>query len=103
MIFNDKRGNSPFIQSRLRHDLTAQVLPWTFFLLHPVGSRWRRHSIGPPASGRSWTSVSGRKRSFDACTRVVRHSALHRETTIRTKREGHGDLAGRRIPGKLGS
>ena len=41
----------------------------------------------------------GRKRSFDACARVVRHSALHGETTIRTKREGHRGLAGRRIVG----
>ena len=43
----------------------------------------------------------GRKRSFDACARVVRHSASHGEPTIRTKREGYGDLAGRRIAGGL--
>ncbi len=28
--------------------------------LHPVGSRWRRHSIGPPDSRRSCTSAKGR-------------------------------------------
>jgi hypothetical protein len=39
-------------------------------------------------------STIKRNRSFDVYTRVVRHNALHRETTIRTKREGHGDLAG---------
>ena len=28
--------------------------------LHPVGSRWCRHSIEPPDSRRSWTSAKGR-------------------------------------------
>jgi hypothetical protein len=67
--------------------------------LHPVGSRWCRHSSEPPDSRRSCTSAKGRKRSFDACARVVRHNASHRETTIRTKREEHRGLAGRRIAG----
>lgn len=41
----------------------------------------------------------GRKRSFDACARVVRHSALHGEALVGTKREGHERLAGRLILG----
>jgi hypothetical protein len=54
-----------------------------------------------PETRQSWTSALDRKRSYDACTRGVRHSALPGETTIRTKREGYGDLAGRRIAGGL--
>ena len=39
---------------------TKKLRRLMFFLLHPVGSRWCRHSIGTPDSGRSWTSAKGR-------------------------------------------
>ena len=32
-------------------------------------------------------------------TRVVRHTTLHGEATVGTNREGHGNLAGRRVVG----
>jgi len=68
-----------------------------------TGSYADRRKTPLSGSGRSCTSALGRKRSFDVCVRVVRHSALRRGTTIGTKREGNGGLGGRRFLGKLGS
>jgi len=47
------------------------------FLLHPVGSRWRRHSIGTPDSLRSWTSVKGRGLPSAKCGSSAPRSPRH--------------------------
>ena len=63
--------------------------------LHPVGSRWCRHSIEPPDSGRSWTSALGR-----IPTVTERPEAAIRRQTTPHKLQGRGSV-GKPFPGTV--